>query len=135
MGNGGCFVCGQKNRVGLKLVFKTDSEKNSAECITAIPDSYCGWEGLVHGGVISAIVDDAMAHACKSIGLNCVTAELNLKYKKPVPVNTEIRVAARVTDQRVFMSYHVVYTEAVVEIAGKVVNRATAKMFVVKDLH
>ncbi len=134
MGNGDCFVCGQKNDVGLKLVFKTDSKKQSAECLTLITEKYCGWSGLVHGGIIASIVDDAMAHACKSIGLKCVTAELNLRYKKPVPVNREIRVVARVIDQRVFMSYNVVYTEATVEMDGAVINKANAKMFVVKDL-
>ncbi len=134
MNSGNCFVCGQKNDAGLKLVFTTDPNSRSAECTAVLTDRYCGWAGLVHGGVMAAILDDAMGHACKSMGLNCLTAELTIRYKKPVPANSEIRIKARVTDQQVFMSYNVLYTEAVVELDKAVVIRAEAKMFVGTNL-
>jgi uncharacterized protein (TIGR00369 family) len=134
MGNGFCFVCGEKNDSGLKLEFAIDRTRRQASCQTIVTDQYCGWSGFVHGGVLASIIDGAMVHACKSIDLACMTAELNIKYKKPVPLNTKISICATVKDLRMVLTYTVVYTEAIIHIEGKIAARAKAKMFVQKNL-
>jgi len=130
MEKGLCFVCGSKNNTGLKLKFEVDSEKQQAACSTAVTEDYQGWEGIVHGGIIASIIDGSMVYACKSIGLSCVTAELNIRYKKAVPLNKPIHIIATVKNRTRWMSYHVIYTEAVVKMDGKIAVRAKAKMFV-----
>ena len=133
MGNGYCFVCGQKSDVGLKLDFKLDKNSRSATCETVLSDKYRGWAGFVHGGIIASMLDGAMVYACKSIDLDCMTAELTIRYKKPVPLNKQIKIIAQVKDQIKWMSYAVIYTEAFMEIDGKIANKAKAKMLVEKN--
>lgn len=129
MGNGYCFVCGRKNDVGLKIDFKMDKGKQCATCQTVLSGDYRGWTGFVHGGILASLLDGAMVYACKTIDLACMTAELNIKYKKPVPLNTVINIIARVKKTVQRLSYTVVYTEALLEIEGKPACRAEAKMF------
>ena len=134
MGHGYCFVCGQKSDVGLKLEFKLDRESRSASCETVLSEKYRGWSGYAHGGILASILDGAMVYACKSADLDCMTAELNIKYKMPVPLNKPIKIIAQVTDQKKWLSYVVVYTEALMEVDGKIATSAEAKMFVDKNI-
>jgi acyl-coenzyme A thioesterase PaaI-like protein len=124
MGNGYCFVCGQKSDVGLKLEFKVSKSMQKAICTTILSDKYRGWTGFLHGGIIASILDGAMVYACKAIDLKCVTAELSIKYKNPIPVNTEIEIIAEVKNKIPFLAY----TESNIKIDGKVVVEAKAKM-------
>ena len=91
-----CFCCGENNRRGLKLKFKYPVE-GTAETSLVIPEYFTGWENLTHGGLISMLLDETMAHACISSKLIGVTAELTVRFKKPLPVNTEIFVKGRMS--------------------------------------
>lgn len=132
MEKGNCFVCGASNDVGLRLHFEMDREKQQAECSTVITADYQGWSGIAHGGIIASILDGSMVYACKSIGLLCRTAELNVRYKKEIPLNVPVHIQATVRDHVKWLSYHVVHTDAVIKINGKVAARAKGKMFVNK---
>jgi acyl-coenzyme A thioesterase PaaI-like protein len=92
-----CFCCGKENDRGLKLEF-TYHEKNSATTSLIIPEYFTGWENLTHGGLISMLLDETMAHACIGSKLIGVTAELTVRFKKPLPVNTEIFVKGIMTE-------------------------------------
>ena len=130
MGNGYCFVCGQRSDVGLRLEFAIDGETQSAHCTTLLSDKYQGWAGYVHGGIIASMIDGAMVHACKAIGLKCVTAELSIKYRNPIPVDREIEIIGKVTKQIPLLAY----TESSITVDGSVFVEAHAKMLVVKGL-
>ena len=130
MKNGHCFVCGAYNDIGLKLNFEIDAGRQQAECSTVITEDYKGWAGIVHGGIIASIIDGSMVYACKSSGLSCMTAELNIRYKKAVPLNKRIHITATVKNRAKLMSCHVIYTEAVLKMDGEIAVRAKAKMFV-----
>ena len=96
-----CFVCGMKNGLGLKSFFY---ETANNELIGSFKpcEEHQGYPGMVHGGVISAILDEAMFRAIligKDEEIWAVTIELNIKYKKPVPLNKEIRTAARIINE------------------------------------
>ena len=130
MNNGKCFVCGSKNSKGLNLRYEIKKEDQSALCRTVLPEDFEGWEGFVHGGITASILDGAMVHACLSKGLTCVTAELNIRYKNPIPTNREIEIKSKVT--RKFLA--LLSTEAVITVDGVIAATANAKMYVVKDL-
>ena len=130
MEKGYCFVCGSHNNVGLKLNFELDRENHQAICSTVISDSYQGWDGIVHGGIIASMLDGSMVYACKSMDLACFTAELTVRYKKPVPLNTQVKIIAKVKDQLQWMSYTVIYTEAIMKMDGRIAAKAKGKMFV-----
>ncbi len=95
-----CFVCGRQNHAGLKIVFFTTAPgKTQAEI--AVPRQYEGYPGIVHGGIIAAILDETGGRA-RMEGPNhfMVTAQLNVRYRKPVPIETPLKVIGTAGDVR-----------------------------------
>ncbi len=93
-----CFVCGEKNEYGLRL--KPRGE-NGHGTITWTPDrKYQGYTGVVHGGLLSTLMDEAMAYAAMSVAGVCATAEIRVKFKKPVKTDCPVEVEAQVLDVR-----------------------------------
>jgi uncharacterized protein (TIGR00369 family) len=90
-----CFVCGQDNPHGLRLVI-TNPEPGSAETELVIPERFSGWERLTHGGLLATLLDEAMAYACLSRAGNAVTVEITVRFLKPVEVGQKVRVRGRV---------------------------------------
>jgi len=86
-----CFVCGLENPVGLKLTF-FDAGPNRAEAGCTVPEKYQGYPGVVHGGVVAAMLDEVVGRAAMSGDPNhfTVTARLQLRYRKPVPVGVPL---------------------------------------------
>ncbi len=92
-----CFCCGVKNDRGLKLTFDT-SVKDTAVTKLSVPEYFTGWANLTHGGLISMLLDETMAQACMAKDLKGVTAELTVRFIKPLPVGTEITVSGRIEE-------------------------------------
>ena len=76
----------------------TDSEGVFARVELAA--QYQGWRGIAHGGIVMALLDEAMAHAAGFAGHRGVTATVNVRFRKPVPLEVPIEVRGRVTWQR-----------------------------------
>lgn len=89
-----CFICGPDNPVGLKTEFTVDPELKRAETTLSLPELYQGWQGVVHGGIISALLDETAIYACRPLSLQAVTADLRVRFRKPVPTGCEVRVVA-----------------------------------------
>lgn len=89
-GTPSCFVCGDRreNIRSLELDICWDEEGKHTS-ISFIPDnSWSGYEGIVHGGILAAILDDAMAWAIKALDdRTYVTAKMNITFKRPVQLN------------------------------------------------
>lgn len=79
-----CFACGRDNAIGLRLVFK---RRPPGEALaTWIPaEVHEGWPGVVHGGLLSTALDEAMSHAVLATGFKAMTAELRVRFRKPAP--------------------------------------------------
>ena len=77
-----CFGCAGKNPIGLKLSFDLDGDTLKSSWLPS--KNYQGFEDIVHGGIISTLMDEAAAWVIqlrlKTAG---VTSELNVKYLKP----------------------------------------------------
>jgi uncharacterized protein (TIGR00369 family) len=94
-----CMVCGINNEFGLKTRFhQTDQQEVIAVFHPqAFHQSY---PQVTHGGISAAILDETigraiMTHADRNaFG---VTIELNVKYKKPVPYDCELKAVGRIT--------------------------------------
>jgi uncharacterized protein (TIGR00369 family) len=97
--DGRCFCCGDDNEHGLHLSIAYP-EQGAAETTFAIPERFSGWREMAHGGLLSMVLDELMAHACVSAGARAVTAELTVRFLKPVTVGSTVRVVGRVTEQR-----------------------------------
>lgn len=93
-----CIVCGLKNEFGLKSEFY-ELENGELLSLCKTGELHQSYPGRVHGGVSSAILDEVIARAIaiKEPGIWGVTVELNIKYKKPVPLEQEIKAIGRIT--------------------------------------
>lgn len=86
-----CFVCGMENPIGLKAFFYED--ENGRVILRYTPrKEHQGYPGFVHGGIISALMDEAIGRVVTSLDIWAVTAKLELKFRKPVPVGEEFTI-------------------------------------------
>ena len=93
-----CIVCGLKNELGLRASFYELENGELVSIFTPI-DEHQSYPERLHGGVAGAILDETIGRAImiKHRNIWGVTVELNLKYRKPVPLNEELRVVGRIT--------------------------------------
>jgi uncharacterized protein (TIGR00369 family) len=120
-----CFACGQKNPIGLKLKFAQEGKGVRAEFT---PDElHQGWSGLVHGGIIGCILDEAMSYAALYAGVNSLTARMQTRFKRPLQTGQPLVVTARVTRQ----TRKLIEAEAEMHLKdGTPVADSTATMFI-----
>lgn len=95
---GNCFVCGEKNPNGLRLTFEIDKNQQTLKTIFIASPTYQGWDGLVHGGIISTLLDEAMAKLVYELGYQAVTASLEVKFKKPAPILNPLNIFGEITE-------------------------------------
>jgi acyl-coenzyme A thioesterase PaaI-like protein len=75
-------------------------EGTTATCETSLPAVYQGWRGIAHGGIVMALIDEAMAYAAGAVGWKGVTAEVTTRFRHPVPLETPLRLVGRVMWER-----------------------------------
>lgn len=94
-----CFVCGSDNPRGLHTNFSIG--ENSARATFVADETHLGYENAVHGGIISALLDEAVIWACyASTGHFGVTAELNVRFKKPLPLHKKCIVEGKMLEDK-----------------------------------
>ena len=97
--DGNCFACGPANASGLHLHFDRDPREGVVASVNLAPQ-FQGWRGIAHGGIVMALLDEAMAHAAGFAGHRGVTASVSVRFRKPVPLERPIEVRGRVTWRR-----------------------------------
>jgi len=95
---GNCFVCGKNNPGGLQLSFEIDKERQTLKTTFVATPTFQGWDGIVHGGIISTLLDEAMAKLVYELGYQSVTASLEIKFKKPAPILEPLLVYGEITE-------------------------------------
>ena len=95
-----CFICGLKNSSGLKASF-FETEGNELIASFMPTEEHQSYPGRLHGGIASAILDETIGRAI-SIGnaeqIWGITVELSVQFKKPIPLNNEVKVIGRITN-------------------------------------
>jgi len=95
----GCFVCGAHNAHGLHLRFRREGEEVRAD-FTPQPH-HAGFRGIVHGGILATVLDEAMFWAAASTTKRfCLAAELNVRFVSKVTVGQKLTVVARLRVDR-----------------------------------
>lgn len=89
-----CFVCSKSNPRGLGLDFYYDKDEKFSFSRFRLEGWSQGYEGMPHGGIISAIFDGAMGNCLFAQGLTGVTAELNVRFKQTIEPDKETTVKA-----------------------------------------
>jgi acyl-coenzyme A thioesterase PaaI-like protein len=89
-----CFGCGQKNPVGLKLVFGWDGEEYVT---TYVPrPEHQSYGGVVHGGLLATVLDETMGRMLWEAYGPAYTAELRVRYLAPVRPGARLECRGRV---------------------------------------
>ena len=92
--DGYCFACGKKNSSGLKLDFRTEDEKAVAEFVPS--KIHQGFKDIVHGGIITTVLDEAMVKVALSRGIKVLTAEIAVRFRSTLSVGDSSIVEAEV---------------------------------------
>ncbi|MBI5534977.1 MAG: PaaI family thioesterase [Deltaproteobacteria bacterium] len=94
-----CFVCGESNVLGLQVRFTWEDDQAVVRFTPT--EERCGYRGIVHGGVLSALIDETMGWAPAYVKkMMAVTAEMTVRFVKPVPVGTPLVVTGRFTEDK-----------------------------------
>lgn len=110
-----CFVCGRDNPRGMRLHYE---RRDSGEFIaTWTPEStWEGFQGIVHGGIVSTVLDEAMSKAVMAAGWEALTAELRVRFRRPVASGADYSIRGWIAES----AKRMVKTEAVLVSRGGV---------------
>lgn len=91
-----CFICGMQNPIGLKAFFYEQSDESVQVRFTPRPE-HQGFPGVMHGGLITALLDETLGRASMTRGRMqwMMTAKLELRFLKPVPIGKPLTVIGR----------------------------------------
>ncbi|RLT44336.1 MAG: PaaI family thioesterase [Chloroflexi bacterium] len=97
-----CFGCGRHNPIGLHLGFARDGDGDDAGVVAYYTPRRedQGFPEVMHGGLLSLLLDEAMGWAMYADRLFAVTAKMELRYRRPVGVESTLTIRARITRQR-----------------------------------
>lgn len=119
-----CFVCGKDNPSGLHVQFTVDHTSRTITGRFTPRLEHEGWEGIVHGGIIATLLDEAMVKLAAHLGEPAVSAEIIVKFKSPVASGEELVVTGKLLKE----SHRLIEAEATVEKGLIVVAEAKGKL-------
>jgi uncharacterized protein (TIGR00369 family) len=90
-----CFVCGLENPIGLKMAFYEDDEGRVVAKFTP-GDEHQGFPGVMHGGIVTALLDEVLGRVAIAAGRWMVTGRLNMRFRRPVPLGETLTVTGEV---------------------------------------
>jgi acyl-coenzyme A thioesterase PaaI-like protein len=94
-----CWGCGD-NPQGLRLPLPEREGQERYRATFAFDERHQGGPGLVHGGLVSAALDEACGLLATWYRFPAVTARIFVRYRKPVPINRELELESWVTGSR-----------------------------------
>jgi uncharacterized protein (TIGR00369 family) len=122
---GNCFVCGEKNPGGLHLTFEIDKDRRTLRTTFVASPVFQGYDGIVHGGILSTLLDEAMAKLSYELGFNALTASLEVRFINPAPILKPLQVYGEIIE----VSKRLVKAKAkVVTEEGTVLAEGTSKL-------
>ncbi|MBU1142353.1 MAG: PaaI family thioesterase [Firmicutes bacterium] len=96
-----CFVCGMNNQAGLHTNFY-ELEDHTILGIFKGSDIHQSYPSRMHGGIITALLDETIGRAIQMIDTSVwgVTVDLNIRFLKPVPLDQELKAVGKITSNR-----------------------------------
>jgi len=93
-----CFACGPENPHGLRMCFESNGGKIRSKLI--VKQAFRGWSNLIHGGIISTMLDETMSWAVINFtGKFMLTRSMTVTFKKPVRVGAVLTVTGYIKEQ------------------------------------
>jgi len=129
--DGMCFVCGQKNPIGLKLVFTLQPDRTLETRFTP-QKVHQGYADVVHGGILATVLDEVMVNLPYHLGQKVVTARMELVLRRPARVGQELVFIAQL-DRETRRTLEA--SARAVEPGGTVVAEARGTLLKIYDDH
>jgi acyl-coenzyme A thioesterase PaaI-like protein len=121
-----CFVCGSDNPKSLHLEFKNIG-KNTVITEFKLEKEYEGYPDIIHGGILAAILDDAMANTVIINNILIYTVELNVRYLKRCFVMENLQAKGWIED----VNHKIIETKGEIRSSsGELKVRAFGKYFI-----
>ncbi|MEX0800182.1 MAG: PaaI family thioesterase [Dehalococcoidia bacterium] len=93
-----CFGCGDANPEGLGIQFEVEGRRVLGKFQAR--REHQGFPRVAHGGIAAAVIDEAMGWAMYAAGAWAMTARLEVKYRRPMPLHEPLEVTAEVVRDR-----------------------------------
>ncbi|MGE5417205.1 MAG: PaaI family thioesterase [Acidobacteriota bacterium] len=120
--NTNCFGCSQTNPVGLQMQFYTD--ESAVYSWISIPNHFCGWDRVVHGGIQTTILDEVMSwSAIYLLHRFILTKSMNIELLKPVFTSTELVVRGQIKER--VNEREAIMEGCILDKAGNICTRST----------
>ena len=125
--DGFCFACGQNNPIGLKLKFVEIAGRYVAKCV--MDKNYQSFNGVLHGGIITTLLDEAMGGYLFHLKQPAYTGKLEVRYRRPTPTGEQLTVSGWIAGHK----RNVVEMRSEIALSdGTITAEATAKMVVME---
>jgi acyl-coenzyme A thioesterase PaaI-like protein len=95
-----CFGCGERNEHGLHLRFTPDPHGNGVSARFCPAPRVEGYSGIVHGGIITTVLDEVMAWSLYRHDIWAVTGALTTRYRRPIRIGEETRATGYLVRDR-----------------------------------
>ncbi|MBI2742602.1 MAG: PaaI family thioesterase [Chlamydiales bacterium] len=116
-----CFACGMENPHGLRIQWKIEGATTVAEFT---PDrKYQGWQGILHGGIIATLLDEAMTRlACEVCG-GALTAEMTVRFVAPARIGELLTIRGEIICEK----RRIIEMRASIHSSGALIAHSTGK--------
>ena len=96
-----CFICGRNNPRGLYMHFY-DNGADEVFSDYTVSEVYQSYPGIVHGGIVASMLDEVVGRVAmiKDHHHFMMSVKLEVKYRRPVPTETPLRVTGRIIKLR-----------------------------------
>ncbi|MBI4178569.1 PaaI family thioesterase [bacterium] len=95
-----CFVCGRANPYGLKLSFDIDVPNKTVTTVFQPERRHQGWVNRLHGGILTAILDEVMVNAAYFLDLPAVTGQMSVRFRDPADTREKLIITGRIVETR-----------------------------------
>jgi uncharacterized protein (TIGR00369 family) len=120
-----CIFNGNPITAGMEFDFAADGSLNS---VFMCGKQHQGYDGMVHGGVIAAIIDASMAQCLMGHGKVGYTTDLAIRYRKPLTIGRRARLKTSITEQKV--GGLLVFLKTEIEQHHALAIRATGRFYI-----
>ncbi len=93
-----CFACGRDNPIGLKLNFRQEEDKVIASFVPE--EVHQGYPGIMHGGLVTTLLDEAMAKVMNLRNIVAVTATLEVKFRHKVQIGERLIIWGQLVEEK-----------------------------------
>lgn len=125
-----CFACGSENKDGLCIEWKVDGQTTTAEFVPQ--KKFQGWKNILHGGIIAALLDEAMTRLAWIVCGGALTAEMTVRFLKPAIIGEKLFVYGKIVSEnkKIVEMEASIYQE---KMDGILVARSTGKAIKMKS--